>query len=233
MTAAELIKALDWLRATMISVATGGPRIQLVQSEFQETYDQVIDELTSRQVPNPLPYRDLWRWYGRWSSGDLPTYASRRAFVADLFDPLIAQVQNGFSTPVEATGWERVDRTVTALRQHLAIAKTEEQFQTVGLLCREALISLAQAVFSPDQHPTLDGVKASETDAKRMLEAYIAASLAGTSNEHLRKHARAALDLALHLQHKRTASIRDAALCSEATTSVVNLIAIIDGRRDP
>ena len=75
--------------------------------------------------------------------------------------------------------------------------------------------------------------KASETDAKRMLEAYIAASLAGTSNEHLRKHARAALDLALHLQHKRTASIRDAALCSEATTSVVNLIAIIDGRPIP
>jgi hypothetical protein len=69
--------------------------------------------------------------------------------------------------------------------------------------------------------------------AKRMLEAYIAASLAGSSNEHLRKHARAALDLALHLQHKRTASFRDAALCSEATTSVVNLIAIIAGRRDP
>jgi hypothetical protein len=37
----------------------------------------------------------------------------------------------------------------------------------------------------------------------------------------------------LHLQHKRTASFRDAALCSEATTSVVNLIAIIAGRRDP
>src|SRR5262249_35554917 len=109
-------------------------------------------------MPSPLPYRDLW--HGRWSSGDLPTYASRRAFVADLFDPLITQLRTGFPTPVEATGWERVDRTVTALRQHLAIAKIEEQFQTVGLLGREALISLAQAVFSPDRHPTLDAVKA-------------------------------------------------------------------------
>jgi hypothetical protein len=95
-----------------------------------------------------------------------------------------------------------------------------------GLFARETLISLAQALFLPDQHPTLDGVKASDTDAKRMLEAYIMASLRGGSNEHLRKHARAALDLALHLQHKRTASFRDAALCSEATTSVVNLVAI-------
>jgi len=197
MTTVELIKALDWLRAAMISVATGGPRIQQVQLEFQETYDLVVSELMSRQMPNPLPYRDLWQWHGRWSSGDLPTYASRRAFVADLFDPLITQLRTGYSTRVESTGWERVDRTVTALRQHLAIAKTEEQFQTVGLLCREALISLAQAVFSPDQHPTLDGVKASDTDAKRMLEAYIVASLAGSSNEHLRKYARATLDLAL------------------------------------
>jgi hypothetical protein len=232
MTNVELIKALDELRATMISVATGGPRIQQVQLGFQETYDLVVTELTSRQLPNPLPYRDLWQWYGRWSSGDLPTYASRRAWVANLFDPLITQLRSGLSPPVEATGWERVDRTVSALRQHLATAKTEEQFQTVGLLARETLISLAQAVFSPNRHATLDGVKASDTDAKRMLEAYIVASLSGSSNEHLGKHARAALDLALHLQHKRTASFRDDALCSEATTSVVNLIAIIDGRRD-
>jgi hypothetical protein len=233
MTNVELIKAVDRLRTTMISVATGGPRIQEVQSDFQETYDLVVTELTSRQMPNPLPYRDLWQWYGRWSSGDLPTYASRRAFVANLFDPLTTQLRTGFSPPVEATGWERVDRTVTALRQHLATAKTEEQFQTVGLLARETLISLAQAVFLPDQHPTIDEVEAGDTDAKRMLEAYIQASLRGSSNEHLRKHARAALDLALHLQHKRTASFRDAALCSEATTSVVNLITIIAGRRDP
>ena len=35
------------------------------------------------------------------------------------------------------------------LRQQLATAKTEEQFQTVGLLARETLISLAQALSFP------------------------------------------------------------------------------------
>jgi hypothetical protein len=52
MTNAELIKALDQLRATMISVATGGPRIQQVQAEFQENCDLVDVELTNRE---PVP----------------------------------------------------------------------------------------------------------------------------------------------------------------------------------
>src|SRR5262249_32984659 len=102
-------------------------------------------------------------------------------------------------------------------------------------LCRETLISLAQAVYDAKAHPTLDGVTVSETDAKRMLEAYINTNeaFAGKSNEYSRKHARAACELAVHLQHRRTASFREAAACVEATTSVVNLIAIMAGLRDP
>ena len=43
----------------------------------------------------------------------------------------------------------------------------------------------------------------------------------------------AAYDLAAHLQHRRTASFRQAAACTEATTSIVNLIAIMAGLRYP
>lgn len=118
------------------------------------------------------------------------------------------------------------------MRKQLASAETEEQFQAVGLLCREALISLAQAVFDPDKHP-VEGVSVSATDVKRMLEAYIAATFAGSENEATRKHARAAFDLANSVQHQRTATFRRAAICAEATTSVVNLIAIAAGLRDP
>lgn len=72
----------------------------------------------------------------------------------------------------------------------------------------------------------------SETDAKRMLDSYIATELAGGPNEGLRRHAKAALSLANDLQHSRTADYRQAALCAEASTSVVNIVAIISGRRD-
>lgn len=61
----------------------------------------------------------------------------------------------------------------------------------------------------------------------------MAIELAGGANEETRKHARSALDLANVLQHRRTASFRDAALCVEASTTVVNVVAIVAGRRDP
>jgi hypothetical protein len=129
-----------------------------------------------------------------------------------------------------STGWPRVDRCVEAARQQLETASTEEQFQTVGLLCRESLISLAEAVYDPAKHVSADGVTPSRTDAYRMLSAYFSAELPGGSNEATRAHAKASLNLANALQHRRTASLRDAALCAEATRSAVNIVAIISGR---
>jgi len=112
-------------------------------------------------------------------------------------------------------------------------AREEEDFQGVGLLCREALITLGQVVWVAERHPPVDGVIPSDTDAKRRLEAYIAVELGTNANEQARKHAKAALDLAVGLQHKRSATWRDAAMCLEATASVVRLVTIVEGRRDP
>lgn len=230
---AELLQAVEYLRNTMMAVATGGPRINDVNDEFQRTYAIVAAALARRRIENPLPYGNLWDWYGRWTSGDMPTYQSRREFVAEIFSPLINRIRTGRVDEFEPTGWARVDRTVGELRDRLASVTTEEQFQAVGLLCREALISVAQAVFIPERHPPLDGVTPSQTDAKRMLEAYIAVELGGGTHEEARRHCRSALDLAVGLQHRRTATFRDAAMCVEATTSVINIVAIVSGRRDP
>lgn len=233
MTNSELLEAIEYLRNTMNAVATGGPLINDVNDQFQSTYTLVAEELANQGIKNPLSYKNLWDWYGRWSSGDMPTYQSRRVFVSELFNPLISRINTGQVEEFEPTGWARVDRTVGELRDRFASAINEEQFQVVGLLCREALISLAQAVYIPGRHQTLDGVNPSLTDAKRMLQAYIIAELGGGTNDEARKHARSTLDLAAHLQHKRTAGFREAAMCVEATTSVINIIAIISGRRDP
>jgi len=229
----ELLQALESLRNTMIAVATGGPRINEVNTEFQQTYALVSAALVRRGLTNPIPYATLWDWYSRWSSGDLPTYQSRREHASEIFSPLLAMIRTGRFEEFQPTGWTRVDRAVGEVRDRLAAASREEQFQAVGLLCREALISTAQAVYVPDLHPTLDGVSPSNTDAKRMLEAYVSVELAGGSQEESRRHAKSALSLASELQHRRTATFRDAAMCVEATTSVINLIAIVSGRRDP
>ena len=131
----------------------------------------------------------------------------------------------------EATGWQKVDRQLQEMKLRLVSAQTEEQCQGVGLLCREILISVALEVYDRAKHPDIDGATPSQTDARRMLEAIFAAELRGSSNDQARAHAKAAVNLALALQHKRTADFRTAALCAEGTASVVNMLAIISGRR--
>src|SRR4030095_13346134 len=147
------------------------------------------------------PYPDLWAWYGKWSSGELPTYRSRREYLVQLFQPtldaLTRRAAGVVAEPSAApTGWTRVDRGIDAIRQRLETAHTEEEFQAVGLLCRETLISLGQAVYDPAQHTPTDGVTPSVTDGYRMIEAFISSALSGGSNETIRKHTKSALDLA-------------------------------------
>ncbi len=237
MTNDELLSLLEQQRNLMVAVATGGPKIQLVNDQYIQRRDEIIEELRARALSDPNPHGDLWAWYGRWSSGDLASWASRRTHLSEMYQPLIDQIKarqpsTGTTLFEEPTGWPRVDRGIYELRRRLEQADSEEQFQAVGLLCRETLISVAQVVYDPQRHPTEDHVAPSGTDAKRMLDSYIAVELAGHPNEGVRRHAKAALSLANDLQHHRTADYRKAALCAEATASVVNLMAIISGRRD-
>ncbi len=232
MTDIELIAAIDKLKATMISVATGGPRIDDVNQDFQSLYDSVAAQLTARGISARLPFRDLWQWYGHWSSV-LPSYASRREYVAEISAPIVEAVRGLGTSAAEPTGWARVDRSMSEARNRLAGARSEEQWQAVGLICREVLITVAQEVHCPDRHPIEGADAVSPTDFKRLIEAYLSIELAGSAAKEARRHARSALDLALRLQHLRTATYRDAAICVEATAAVVSVVAIVHGERDP
>src|SRR6185503_21309252 len=91
----ELIEGIEFLRNKMVSVSTGGPRIDDVDRDYRQVYGTVAQELSRRGIKNPLPYASLWDWHGRWSSGDLPTYSSRRVFVSELINPLLNQIRTG------------------------------------------------------------------------------------------------------------------------------------------
>lgn len=160
---------------------------------------------------------DGWRIVeGKQISGRPIFVAERMAGRMDIFD--------------EPTGWPKVDRQLQEVRMRLDTADSEEECQAIGLICREVLISVGQAVYDPIKHKSPDGVVPSDTDAGRILESIFVTELHGSTNEEARTHAKAALRLALALQHKRTADYKTAALCAEATVSVVNLLAVISGR---
>jgi len=227
----EILNKINYLKNTMTSVSTGGQRIQDVNDEYKKIFREVSIELKRLGLKNPNPYSDLWEWYGKWSSGEMPQYRDRRAYLIELFKDILEQLENhnnGEELEVELTGWERIERSVGEIRLRLGEAKNEEQFQAVGLICRETIISLAQEVYDKDIHPPLDGVKPSDTDAKRMLESYIAVELPGKENEGLRRYAKATNSLSNELTHKRTATLKLAKLCSSSCINLVNLIRILE-----
>lgn len=219
----------------MISVATGATRIDDANDYYRARRARIRTSLDQLGWEDPNPHADLWDWFRKWKA-DLPTYADRRQYVSGLYQPLIERLSIPTIEPVpprEPTGWERVDRAVAKARQSLVQAHHEEDFQAVGLLCREVMISLGQAVYDPAAHASPDGVAPSSSDGGRMIEAFLALALSGSKHEAMRRHARASLQLTLELQHKRTAEFREAAVSLEATGSLANTLAILSGLRDP
>ena len=232
---ADTLELLEKLRNILIAVSTGTAPGTGGSQPYQELHSNLTYELRSLGLDNPIPYEDLAEWRGKWSSGDLPSYDSRRRHIRSLVDPMIRYLQEG---PIrqeaipEPTEWDLISRVQDKIRNGLASGSDEEDYQNIGLLCREVLITLAQTVFDGDEHPSLDGKETSPTDVKGMLSRYINVALQGDTNKTARKYVNAAFDLTNKLQHKRSASFRDAALCAQATFSVINFIAVVSDSSD-
>ena len=130
------------------------------------------------------------------------------------------------ATP-EPTLWEKVDRQVAAMRDQVARAASEEEYQAVGHLGREVMISLAQAVIDPSEAIGEDGTPPSTTDAARLLDAYIGKTLPGGGNEALRRAVRGAVKATSAVLHDRRATPKDAALVAELVSASVHLMHIL------
>ncbi len=142
------------------------------------------------------------------------------------------------STPWSTTGWEQIDHELMDIEKELGDATTAREFQAVASRCRELLISLAQTVFNPLLHPKLDAneVEASDADVKRMLGRYFSSELAGSTHEQYRRLARHlsnnTWDVVNATLHGRNGTYRRALFCVEASKSLINVVAIVSGKRD-
>lgn len=233
---AELIEEIEDLKKILIKVATG-TKIQEVNDEYKEKYNKVKQALEIIQIDNPNNFTDLWDWYKFWCipTNNLGKYAPRRDYINHLHKPLLNSINeapenNQLDILVDLTGWDKVKKSVELIKNSIYEAETSEEFQGIGLLCRETIISLAQSVYIEEKHNSDTTIKISPTDAKRMLDGFIIVELSGGSNEDFRRYARSSLDLANKLTHKRTATNLEASLCTISTFSLINFIGAISSK---
>jgi chaperonin cofactor prefoldin len=233
----QLKRNIETVKNIMISVSTGGARIQSEENRYKNLHSTIKKDLSQLKIEYFNPYEGLWDWYGKWSS-DFNTYQERRNYINNLFASTLDffdfcdEKYTPNDTIISLSGWERINRTVIKIKKDSEKANNEEDFQTIGLLCREVIISLAQAVYNSEIHGATDekGISIGNTDAVRMLSNYIGITLSGGSNEELRAYARNTNKLANSLTHKRAATKRDMLFVTSATLALINFIGIIDGK---
>ena len=235
-TKEEILRLIESLKTIMISVSTNESKIQTREEEYKTIYNTLNSYFVKLGIENPNKFKGLWEWYDRWSKPDLSKYALRRTYIANLYQSVIEMIESSSGNTIlldyDPTGWERVDRAVYEMKRRFAVAETEEQFQAIGMLARETLISTAQQVYDASKHQPQDGNEPSKTDAKKMLELFLSYEIAGKTNECLRRFARSAVEMANELTHDRTAIKRDAALSLVSITAVTSLIKLIDANRE-
>lgn len=234
----QLKSSIEEIQNIMVSVATGGPRIETKEMRYKELDGLIRNSLGLLKIQYLNPHLSLWDWYGEWRR-NLPTYQERREYIHTLFSNLSEYFTEDVGgreaiTPlVDLTDWHRIQRTVVKIKRGSAVANTEEDFQSIGLLCRECIITIAQSVYSADEHGEYDaqGTRIGNTDAQRMLGNYFQVKFPGSSNEEYRAYAKATNKLANVLTHRRTARKKDMLLAVSATIGLINLIGIIEGKQ--
>lgn len=70
----------------MISVATGGDRIQNVDSRYKTLHSSMVSRCKKVNIKYENSFAGLWDWYARWGN-DFPHYQERRQFINQLLAP--------------------------------------------------------------------------------------------------------------------------------------------------
>lgn len=212
----------------LTAVATGGPSIDSVNREYKERRDQLRVELQHFGLTDPYPWNDLWRWYGYWSQ-NLATYASRRAYVADLAGSVFDQLQalmdgRGVDDAgaLDERTWPALEQRLTDAKRRLDLAVSQDDWQDIGRRCREILIDLAGLVYTDAMLP-IGQEEPKGSDAKERLALAGNALFVGPEHKELRGLVKAAWDLANKVTHSGSITDVDTFATLQAMVLLVRL----------
>jgi len=230
-------RLVDQVPALMVSVSTGGPDIKSVDADYKREYRALSAVLKRLGIKHLNPYPDLWRWYGKWSDGSLPSYASRRVFISELYAPVRdaldakADANREVATGADdgPTGWGQVDAKLGALRRRLREAEDTDDFKAVGLQSVSVLEALGRAAFDEVRHLPKSEDVPHVNDAKARLGYFLTAVAGeavgkGERFEHVRTLIRATWRQAQSLKHRDEPNRTDAGIAAD---SIALLVAIV------
>lgn len=185
------------------------------------------------------PFRDFDTFYKHWRrAGAVGTggWQARRDIVDEYFDPLHAILDEREAgsisstlavaiSPRSVTGWPRVDEEISELRRHFESASSQQDFSNIGNDCVAILEALSATVYEHDKHRVSDEPEPPVASTKTRLDRFIEVDLPGAPNAELSKLARASIEFAQAVKHRRaTVSRAEAGIAADATILLANIL---------
>jgi hypothetical protein len=188
------------------------------------------------------PYRDFNTFTKYWKTqGASGSWQARRDLLDADFEPLhkvldereAGSIESNLATaisPHKVTGWPRVDEELSELRRHFETASTRQDYSNVGNDVVAVLEALSATVYDHALHGNTDEPEPPVANTKTRLDRYIEAALPGRTNAELRKLARASVELAQAVKHRReTVTRMEAGLAADAIILLSNMLRRIQG----
>lgn len=195
-TVQGLTDLVDALRSLLISVATGGPRIEEMDATYKKCHLAMRVGLERHGIDPQFKWNSLWDWY---CSGKLGSYAERRTFINQLADPVLERLvrlaaRGGVSDGGDAPEtWGTLEERLEELKAKVPTCVSLDDRQDIGRRAREIVIAAINLVFGPEMVP--DGTEVPKgAGAKNRLDFVMDSLVPGAAHTELRQLMRTLLE---------------------------------------
>jgi hypothetical protein len=182
------------------------------------------------------PYRDLAGFRAYWGSHDgYGSWATRRAMVQELFDPLHEELERReddalrgeLSEPVSphgATGWPAVDEEIAELRRHFHAARTVQDYRNIGNDVVAVLEAISEATYVPARHLFTGETEPAVSQTKNRLTRIVEVDAGADGSEEIAKLAKATIEVAQAVKHNPAGSRTRAGIAGDAVIQLANIL---------
>lgn len=183
-----------------------------------------------------MPFRDFDSFHKYWRrNGGHGSWQARREMVDGLFEPLHVLLDQReassmtwtLATPISPhseTGWPRVDEEIAEMRRHFNAATSQQDCSNVGNDCVAVLEAISAVIYVHAKHGEQGKEEPSVASTKARFDRFIEIELVGSENAYLRKLARASIELAQAVKHRReTATRTEAGIAADSVILLANI----------